>query len=504
MLTLILTMQGKISVAQPFSLDTTFQPNYVFRDFYFENDAGYIACVYEMEDGSLRLSGSFQDPFDNTMIGELIKLDANGQFDPNFGSEGVSTSGVGIFFEKPYIYKVPGLSTFYRVNYETSERDTLWDFNRTATYWNYALITNAYIIGDGDLFVSGAITYHKDFPDERNSYFAKIKKDGIYDTTFNHNTNFPVKQFFRYDSTRIILTGNFSAYDGVPMNRIARIYNDGTLDTTFHSIFTYYHTGLIVRVLALDDGKMLVCGAFNILNFFDKQEYKKQLALVRLLPNGDLDPTFNNFNNAQSKNGILTGDSAIYDLTYNVLDVLKTENNKLLIGGRFWNYQGYYRGSIALTDMNGYLDTTVFTGAGMDSCLGMINYYFDHGIYRMIPAQNDKYYVAGQFSRFNGHWVEPIIRLNPYDHVGVEEVEKEELLQLYPNPAKDFINLKIPKGSHTLKIYNSMGVFTLRKEIEPMDNSLVLDTSFLEPGLYICKIELGNSQFVSRKFIIQK
>ncbi|MCF8371217.1 MAG: hypothetical protein K9H64_06330 [Bacteroidales bacterium] len=88
-----------------------------------------------------------------------------------------------------------------------------------------------------------------------------------------------------------------------------------------------------------------------------------------------------------------------------------TPDNKYLFGGVFRYCQGKYRGHIVLTDYNGFLDTTMFTGSRIDSALGYPGDY-KYGIATIIPAQNEKYYVAERFSGFNGQLVEPIIWVN--------------------------------------------------------------------------------------------
>ena len=479
--------------AQPFSLDTTFKPTYTFRDFYFEDRGAGITRVYEMDDGSLRLGGGFQDPFDNTMIGEMIKLDQNGTFDPTFGFGGGGVS-IGLHYKNPYLYVNGTLSCLLRLDSENCERDTVFDNNRISSCWGSAAIDNVHLVPEEDFFfVSGGIYYHCDSSEIIASYIARIHEDGTYDTTFHHDANYVVRNFHRYDSTRTMLSGTFTAYDGVPRYRLVRIYNDGSLDTSFHSIIQINSSSKIDVIKTLDDGKMLVGGEFSITG------YDKQLALVRLMPNGDLDSTFNNFNNAQSTIGLLHPDSASYDLSYGIWTLAETQNNKLLIGGSFWNYQGHYRGSLALTDENGFIDTSVFTGLGVDSCLGLFPYYFNHGVICITPSQTGKYYVAGRFTRFNGQDVQPIIRLNPHDHVGIEEQQKKKGLLVYPNPVKETLSISAGFMIEEVEIYNLSGSRVLKHQLN--NTRKAIEISNLPQGHYILRATGKNDVWIE-KFVV--
>ena len=84
---------------------------------------------------------------------------------------------------------------------------------------------------------------------------------------------------------RLLIGGAFSAVRGQPRNRIARLNADGTLDTTFNP-----GTGADsdVNALALlPDGRIYAGGSF--MNFNGVPHRK----LVRLLPDGSVDVTFN-------------------------------------------------------------------------------------------------------------------------------------------------------------------------------------------------------------------
>lgn len=90
---------------------------------------------------------------------------------------------------------------------------------------------------------------------------------------------------------KILIGGFFNEYDGVPRGRIARIHSNGALDTTFNSGAGVGGVGWPalpgVHAIALQpDGKVLIGGYFTTYDGINRAQ------IARLLQNGDLDTTF--------------------------------------------------------------------------------------------------------------------------------------------------------------------------------------------------------------------
>ena len=490
LLSLLIGIQSNDLFSQPFSLDESFQSTYVFRDFWDEDEAGAIIKVIELPDGSLRISGGFQDPYDNYYIGNNIKLSMNGAFDPGYGFP-TDEQGVWIDYFHPYIY-IYSWSGIVRGDYQTAVFDTVFVNNQDSSNWG-GDVDKVYFFDNGDFLAGGLIDYHLGLPDQRQSFLARIHADGFYDTTFLHSPDYTVKKIEKYDNNRLMIAGSFCSYDSVPMRGVARIYNDGTLDTTFHSIFVTEKCWFN-NIYVQDDGKIIIGGSFYI------NLVPEFIAMVRLLPNGDLDTSFNNFNNAQSPNGLSQSLPGWHtNNEYNIISMAKTANNKLLLGGNFTNYQGNERHNIVLTDLNGFIDTTVFTGSGIDTCLGLPTSWGYTQVNCIVPAQNNKYYVAGKFSGFNGQMVEPIIRLNPHDHVGIEEQEDKEGLLIYPNPARKTLMLHTDNYISKAEVFSVEGQMIKYLPIGSTRKSI--DVSEFQPGNYLIRAT-GRDKVWVEKFVI--
>ena len=92
-------------------------------------------------------------------------------------------------------------------------------------------------------------------------------------------------------------------------------------------------------------------------------------------------------------------------------------------------------------------------------------------------------------------WVDDIIF--PCSSFTIVEETIDENVVIYPNPTKDFINIKVKDFSvETIEIYNNAGVKVL--ETDFMNR---LDISHLSPGLYIVNLIYKNKNHIKKMVI---
>lgn len=486
--TIAMLIVCSISQAQNYQLDTSFESAFKFREFNswpWENKTGVIYNVILAEDSSLRVFGRFTNPYVSGSAGDVIKVLEDGTYSSDFEFYGGNANGLQAkqFDGAAYIYHS---YHFGIIDIETGVINQTFMDNKNLSDWG-GTFSDVGIHSDGSFFIGSGPVYHGGLPDGRYTRIAKIHANGFYDTSFHHDANLAVKTILKYDANRFIIAGKFSEYDSVPTPFMARIFNDGTLDTSFHSIFISEPDPLYIQ----DDGKILVGGSFKI----NRSDF--YLALVRINADGSLDHTFNNFNNLQTPNGLWTtyGSTPIH---YESRTICITEHNKLLIGGGFVNYQGYTRNRIALADINGFLDTLAFTGTAIDEC-NSCYFTFVHDI---VPCGNDRYYITGRFSGFDGHEVEPIIRIRIPDTSS--ECIKVPEVTLYPNPAYNTIEVKLPVNSLYIKVVDLNSKILFSSEVNNANLNLVINCSGWESGIYYCSVKLSNGQFANRSFVIAK
>lgn len=84
---------------------------------------------------------------------------------------------------------------------------------------------------------------------------------------------------------KIILAGDFTDFDGVKQNGILRLTPNGSLDNTFKTSSSFYIKSK--QAILQEDGKILVVGEIR-----ESSSNNYLSGIIRLLPNGQLDPSF--------------------------------------------------------------------------------------------------------------------------------------------------------------------------------------------------------------------
>lgn len=230
---------------------------------------------------------------------------------------------------------------------------------------------------------------------------------------------------------RLVIGGDFTQVNGVARNRIARLNQDGSLDSTFSSAFLGPN-GTVRTVFSQSDNRILMGGAFNIVNGTNRS------SIARLNYNGTLDETFNPGSGADSsvyvikeafsgaERQVLVGgsfstfnqiirhgivrlkDTGAVDLTFNpgsgangvVYAIAVQQDGKVLVGGTFTTMDNVARGRIARLNADGSLDAT-FNSVGANNAIRDICVQFD-----------GKILIGGLFTLVNGVSRSHIARLN--------------------------------------------------------------------------------------------
>ena len=250
---------------------------------------------------------------------------------------------------------------------------------------NDAQVFKVVVLPDGKTLIVGSFTTINNISRNR---IARLHADGTLDTTFTPGAgatgaavigqtlsiNFVALQ----TDGKILIAGNFTSYSGTTMNRMARLNQNGTLDTTFN-IGTGFNDET-QRISIQTDGKILVAGIFSSFNGVTSNR------LLRLNSNGSLDTSFS------SGTGI--GNST-------VRSIIQQPDGKLLIGGTFINYNNVPTNDVARLNTDGTLDTTFSSGAGVTGL-----------VYDMALLTNNQIIIVGSFDSYNTITMRDIARLN--------------------------------------------------------------------------------------------
>ena len=405
------------------SLDTTFNPG--------SGASHSIQTMVIQSDGKIIIGGYFTN-YNGAARNRIARLNTDGSLDMTF-FYGTGTNGwiYSIILQSDGKIIIGGDFTTYNGTTRNLIARLNTDGSLDVTFnpgsgANYVIYTTA-IQSDGKIIIGGAFTSYNG---SARACIARLNTDGSLDATFNPGigANNVIYTIAIQSDGKIIIGGDFTTYNGASRNRIARLNTDGTLDTTFNS-----GTGastLISTATIQSDGKIIVGGNFTTYNGTAKNR------IARLNNDGTLDTTFNLGSGASSKiqitaiqpdgkiitggwfttyNGIarnyitrLNTDGSL-DATFNQgtggNNSIKTmsiqSDGKIIIGGDFTTFNGTTRNRIARLNTDGSLDTTFNPGSGA-------NYY----IYTTDIQSDGKIIIGGWFTSFNGTSINGIARLN--------------------------------------------------------------------------------------------
>ncbi|HON07741.1 MAG TPA: Calx-beta domain-containing protein, partial [Verrucomicrobiota bacterium] len=220
---------------------------------------------------------------------------------------------------------------------------------------------------DGYILIGGEFTAYNNII--RNG-IARIDTIGRVDQCFDIGGGFneQISAMALQPDGRIVVGGFFTSVNGINRSRIARLNKDGTVDTFFNPGSGADNP---IHTLAIQsDGRILVGGSFNTFNGVSKP------GLVRLNTNGTIHAWFD-----VGPGGV---DGSVYAIAIQ-------SDGKILIGGSFNRVNFKPLKGIARLNVDGSVDSTFNPGGGFNDAV------------RSIAIQPDgKIIAGGSFTNFNG------------------------------------------------------------------------------------------------------
>ncbi|MCI9844381.1 calcium-binding protein [Flavobacterium pectinovorum] len=241
-------------------------------------------------------------------------------------------------------------------------------------------VYSSYTQPDGKIIIGGNFTSFNGIPTGR---LIRLNSDGSHDTAFNTSIaagSGIVNQIVEQSDGKIIIVGSFTKYNGITVNRIARILSDGNLDTGF---FTGSGAPANINCVQIQpDGKIIIAGNFIKFNGTDVNR------IIRLNSDGSLDNAFN------------AGTAFNEEIHAMVLQ----PDGKIIPGGEFTAYNGIAAGRIIRLNPDGTIDSGFLSGAG-----------FNNGTVNVIKIDGSGNIMAGgSFTDlYNGADVNRLVFLNP-------------------------------------------------------------------------------------------
>lgn len=231
---------------------------------------------------------------------------------------------------------------------------------------------------DGKILVAG---YIQSYNNVSVGPLIRINSDGSLDNTFQSTCNDQINTLSVQSDGKIIVGGWFTEFNGTPVNRIVRLNTNGTIDNTFNAGTGAEGDEAQVLASAIQsDGKIIIGGIFSTYNGTSIRNF------ARLNSDGSIDQSFN------------TGTGP----EYAVRAMQIQSDNKIVIGGTFYSYNGFSSPRIVRVNADGTVDATFDqTGNGLNG-----------EVYDIAIQSDGKIIPTGYFTAYNGIDVGRIVRLN--------------------------------------------------------------------------------------------
>lgn len=238
----------------------------------------------------------------------------------------------------------------------------------------------ASVDADGRILLTGLFTTVDGAAANR---IVRLLADGTRDTSFNVGTGLgapagttPLGSFIEtlsdeLNGGKILVSGNFTTYNGAPAIRIMRLLSNGQLDTSFNPPATS-NTSVVRTLAVLTDGSILAGGNFST----------PTGRLMKLSRDGSAETLFN--------------EALGSGFNDEVWSIATQSNGQILVGGAFTSFDGVSVTRLVRLNADGSRDPSFPTNLGTIS----------NGVVRAIHVQSDGKILVG------GHFTGGLIRLN--------------------------------------------------------------------------------------------
>ena len=305
---------------------------------------------------------------------------------------------------------------------------------------------------------------------------ARLNSNGTLDTGFGNggkaqipfNGNESFVQSMAVQTDGKIVLGGYTVL-GAKDFALARVNSNGTLDTSFGTngkVITTLNTSysdLITDLVIEPNGNIIAGGCTS-------SENSPRLCLVRYLPNGSLDTSFNS-------TGIL-----INQLNYSRnCTIARQIDGKYVVGGGFDAavFEIYRYNS------NGSIDTSFGVNGFVEPFQG------EYAIKVLIQSDNKIVVCGGTYSSTN-QGCAAVVRLNA-GTLGVGEFERGTVV-VYPNPSTGIVSFDNSESQYEkVGVYNCLGQEVMKPFDCAQGDNMMIDLSGLSSGVYMLRFE-GNEK----------
>ena len=301
---------------------------------------GTIYSLDKQSDGKIIIFHN-SPTFNDIPVNQVIRLNLDWTLDNSFNCNiNIGTiRTVKVQKDDKILYGGRNTGNFGRLNSDGTI-DNQFESNIGSNFYrespSYAELSTIKIDESGKILIGGR---YELFNGNISGSITRLNNDGTIDSSFN-----PSGIGFVLDSGwdavldieilkdgKILVGGDFSAYNGITISALIRLNSDGSIDRSF----TPYINNEVYEIEIQSDDKIVIGGSFTVVGGLSINR------LCRLNSNGSKDISFD----------ILTG----FDETVREIEI--TSNNKILIQGYFNTYQGASVNTIIQLNGNSTLST---------------------------------------------------------------------------------------------------------------------------------------------------
>lgn len=439
-------------------------------------------------DDKLIIAGNF-NLVNGTPKNYLVRLNTDGTIDTNFNNGGTGPNNTVSVIALQADNKILIGGNFTTYNGISSSRiarletngtlDTTFTpgsgFTTTGPSVNINAIqqlsTQKILVGGGNFSSYNGTTI-------TNKNLIQLNVDGTYDSGFNTNgtgVNNGSKYVYiikEQANGRILVGGSFASFNGTNANGIIRLNADGTVDTDFIQSWgsgaglsaNAYLKQILIQP---SDQKIIIGGSFSTYNTTSRTN------IARLNSDGSLDTTF---------------DAGTVPAATTFFQPLLLSDGKILVPGTFTSFNNTTINKLVRLNTNGTVDTSFTPGVSGAAGVFSPNPSTPSGLSYVFQQTDGNLLVVGNFSSYNGTARNLVARLTPVvtNNMATSNVSAPKFT-IYPNPAKDFVNLSNITRGADVSVYDMTG--KLLYTTKAIGAAVTINTSSYKNGVYMVKVD---------------
>lgn len=472
---------------------------------------GNVIAIVVQSDGKVIIGGGFTT-YNGVARKGIARLNADGSLDATFAvGTGVNVAVLSAALQSDGKIIIGGNFTTYNATARNAVARLNTDGSLDATFVVGAGANSDVLVtrvqADGKIIIAGDFTSYKG---TAVAHITRLNSDGSLDASFNIGTgaNDGVQTVSLQSDGRIIIGGDFTSYNGVSMNRLARLNTDGSLDATF-TVGTGFNDSVLASAVQTD-GSIIVGG------FFTSYNGKGRNRITRIMVSPCTNPTvptinatssvicevknitltitsgmLNSASNWQWLSGACDGGSAAAIGSGTSIVVSPTTTTTYYVKGQGGCVTTSSCGAVTITVATPPDATTTLNGIQIKANQSGASYeWFDcnNGNAPIANATNQVYEATT-----SGTYAVNVTRngctsTSACVNVIVTATEKElagnNTLRVYPNPSSDVFTVQSVGKRGVYIIKNELGQ-TVKKFLLGDDNDFTVRVQSLSQGVYM-------------------